>query len=324
MSGKGRAPLGRIVPLFALVLLLALSTARAATISDSERRTLVFDRPFTRIVSLYPAHTENLLHLGLDREIVACSPADRELTDRPRVQFQDDPERILALRPDLVLIRPMISRGYPNLVRILEQHGVRVVSLQPTTADELFAYWQALGTLTGREAQAQAMIADFGRGLARISDDLRSIPPERRKRVYFESIHRQMKTFAPGSMALFVLESAGGINVAADAARMRETNIAAYSRERILARADEIDVYLAQRGRMNPVRVEDITGEPGFGVIRAVREGQVFLVDEELVSRPTPDLLDGIVQVRALLYPELFAAGSAGGASIHSFAEEQQ
>ena len=75
---------------------------------------------------------------------------------------------------------------------------------------------------------------------------------------------------------------------------------------------------------MNPVRVEDITGEPGFAVIRAVRENQVFLVDEELVSRPTPDLLDGIVQVRALLYPELFAAGSAGGASIHSFAEEQQ
>jgi iron complex transport system substrate-binding protein len=312
MSGQGRGQRcwARSGGLLIAILLLFVTTVPAATITDSERRTLVFDRPFTRIVSLYPAHTENLLHLGLDREIVACSPADRELTDRPRVQFQDDPERILALRPDLVLIRPMISRGYPNLVRILEQHGVRVVSLQPTTADELFAYWQALGTLTGREAQAQAMIADFGRGLARISDDLRSIPPERRKRVYFESIHRQMKTFAPGSMALFVLESAGGINVARDAARMRETNIAAYSRERILARADEIDVYLAQRGRMNPVRVEDITGEPGFAVIRAVRENQVFLVDEELVSRPTPDLLDGIVRVRALLYPELFADGT--------------
>ena len=310
MSAPGRVMLCRIVPLFVLVVLLALGTARGATVTDSERRTLVFDRPFTRIVSLYPAHTENLLRLGLDREIVACSPADRALPDRPRVQFQDDPERILALKPDLVLIRPMISRGYPNLVRILEQHRVRVVSLQPTTADELFAYWQDLGALTGREAEAQGMIADFGRNLARITAELRPIPAEGRKRVYFESIHRQMKTFAPGSMALFVLESAGGVNVAADAARMRETNIAAYGKERIIARADEIDVYLAQRGRMNPVRVEDITGEPGFAVIRAVREHQVFLVDEELVSRPTPDLLDGIVRVRALLYPELFAAGT--------------
>ena len=310
MSGEGRAPLCHIMSLFVLALLLALGTARGATVTDSEGRTLVFDRPFTRIVSLYPAHTENLLRLGLDREIVACSPADRALPDRPRVQFQDDPERILALKPDLVLIRPMISRGYPNLVRILEQHRVRVVSLQPTTADELFAYWQALGALTGHEAEAQRMIVDFGTVLARITAELRPIPAEGRKRVYFESIHRQMKTFAPGSMALFVLESAGGVNVAADAARMRETNIAAYGKERILARADEIDVYLAQRGRMNPVQVEDITGEPGFGVIRAVRENQVFLVDEELVSRPTPDLLDGIVQVRALLYPELFAGST--------------
>ena len=296
MSAPGRVMLCRIVPLFVLVVLLALGTARGATVTDSERRSLVFDRPFTRIVSLYPAHTENLLRLGLDREIVACSPADRALPDRPRVQFQDDPERILALKPDLV--------------RILEQHRVRVVSLQPTTADELFAYWQDLGALTGREAEAQRMIADFGRSLARITAELRPIPAEGRKRVYFESIHRQMKTFAPRSMALFVLESAGGVNVAADAARMRETNIAAYGKERIIARADEIDVYLAQRGRMNPVRVEDITGEPGFAVIRAVREHQVFLVDEELVSRPTPDLLDGIVRVRALLYPELFAAGT--------------
>ena len=289
----------------AILFLLFVGIAQAGTVTDSERRTFVFDRPFTRIVSLYPAHTTNLLSLGLDREIVACGPSDRALADRPRVQFQDDPERILALKPDLVLIRPMISRGYPNLVRILERHNVRVVSLQPTEASDLFAYWQALGALTGREEEAQRMIKTFADGLARSSADLRPIPQERRKRVYFESIHRQMKTFAPGSMALFVLQSAGGINVAVDAAQMRETNIAAYGKERLLARADEIDVYLAQRGRMNPVRVDDILAEPGFEVIRAVREGQVFLVDEELVSRPTLDLLEGIVQVRTLLYPEL-------------------
>ena len=296
-------------PILLLVLVLCLFATTAAA-AASDRAALPLPGPFKRIVSLWPAHTENLVELGLDREIVAVSPDDPLPGKRLRIACDDNPARVVALKPDLVLIRPMISRGYPNLVRILEQHRVRVVSLQPTRADELLAYWQALGTLTGREREAQAMIADFTRGLARISEDLRSIPPEQRKRVYFESIHRQMKTFAPGSMALFVLESAGGINVAADAARMRETNIAAYAKERILARADEIDVYLAQRGRMNPVRVEDITGEPGFGVIRAVREGQVFLVDEELVSRPTPDLLDGIVQVRALLYPELFAGST--------------
>jgi len=286
-----------------LVLLFA-TLAVAASIVDSEQRTLVFAQPFKRIISLYPAHTANLLELGLNREIIAYGPSDTRLPGRPVVQFQDDPERLLALKPDLVLIRPMISRGYPNLVRILEKNNVRVVSLQPTDASELFAYWEALGTLTGREQQAKAMVDTFNEKLAEITAPLHKIPPEKRKRVYFEAIHRQMKTFAPSSIAMFVLESAGGVNIAIDAERMRETNIAAYGKERILAKADQIDLYLAQNGRMNPVSVDDIVREPGFGVIKAVRDNQVFLVDEEMVSRPTMGLLDGIGFVRSLLYPD--------------------
>ena len=85
---------------------------------------------------------------------------------------------------------------------------------------------------------------------------------------------------------------------------MRETNIAAYGKERILAKADQIELYLAQSGRMNPVSVDDIIREPGFDVIRAVRNRQVFLVDEEMVSRPTMGLLQGIGFVRSLLYPD--------------------
>lgn len=112
-----------------------------------------------------------------------------------------------------------------------------------------------------------------------------------------------MKTFAPESMAMFVLESAGGINVAADAVQVRKSNIAEYGKERILSKAKKIDVFLAQEGRMNKVSTEMIKKEPGFQVIKAVQENQVFLVDEKLVSRPTLGMLEGIRKVFALLYP---------------------
>lgn len=296
----------RISTLFSAccLVLLLLNASFAASIVDSEQRTHTFSQPFQRIISLYPAHTTNLMELGLDKEIIACGQGDSQLPGRPMVRFQDDPERLLALKPDLVLIRPMISRGYPNLVRILEQNKVRVVSLQPTEMDELFNYWQDLGTLTGREEQARTMIATFNQRLGAMTASLNAIPKEKRKRVYFEAMHEQMKTFAPTSMAMFVLESAGGVNVAMDADRMRETNIAAYGKERILAKAGQIDLYLAQSGRMNPVTVEDIVNEPGFGVIKAIRERQVFLVAEDMVSRPTMGLIDGIAFVKSLLYPD--------------------
>jgi len=298
-----------LIPCFFLLLATVVS---AATITDSEKKNLVFAKPFQRIISLYPAHTTNLVELGLTKEIIACGPSDTLLPELPRVQFQDDPERLLALKPDLVLIRPMVSRAYPNLVRTLEKNNVRVVSLQPTETGELFAYWETLGQLVGREQQAKAMIATFGKRLAQITAPLQQIPQEKRKRVYFEAIHKQMKTFAPTSMAMFVLESAGGVNIAVDADRMRETNIAAYGKERILAKADQIDIYLAQNGRMNPVSVEDILKEPGFAVIKAVRNRQVFLVEEEMVSRPTMGLLEGIGFVRSLLYPDFGQEGISG------------
>ena len=52
------------------------------------------------------------------------------------------------------------------------------------------------------------------------------------------------------------------------------------------------------------VSVEEIRAEPGFETIRAVQEGRVYLVDEKLVSRPTPALLEGMKTLRRLLYPE--------------------
>ncbi len=284
--------------------LLYVVPVAAATITDSDGRVIVFDHPFTRIISLYPAHTRNLLDMGLDREIIAVGRSDHQLKGRPRVSFRDDPERLLALEPDLVLIRPMISRAYPQLVRRLEASGVQVVSLQPSSMDQLFPYWDDLGRLTGHEKEARAMIGRFGRELARVKQLVDRIPPADRKHVYFESIHRRMKTFAPSSMAIFVLTSAGGINVATDARQVRNTNIANYGKERILARANEIDVFLAQKGRMNPVTVEMIRNEPGFQVIKAVRDGQVFLVDEKLVSRPTLGLIKGIRTVFDILYPQ--------------------
>jgi iron complex transport system substrate-binding protein len=107
-------------------------------------------------------------------------------------------------------------------------------------------------------------------------------------------------------MAVFALETAGGINAAPDAAPVRGTNIAFYGKERLLARGAEIDVYLAQSGPMNPATREQIAAASGFQAIRAVREGRIHLIDERLVSRPTPRLLEGILAIGRLLHPELF------------------
>ena len=275
--------------------------------TDRAGRLIQKAAPFERIISLYGAHTENLFMLGVGRAVIGVTRHDRypsEAGQKPVFSYHDGLERFLAAAPDLVLIRPMIDRGYAPLIRGLEKNSITVLSLQPGSVEEMYAYWRILGLLTGQHTRAEAMIAAFQQAVADFRALTATVQP--RKRVYFEAIHRRMKTFTPGSMPIFALECAGGVNVAADAAQVRTTNIAYYGKERILSRAAEIDVYLAQRGAMNQPTPALIRNEPGFSVIKAIKDHQVFTIDETIVSRPTWRLLNGINTIGNILYPDRF------------------
>jgi len=280
-------------------------------IVDQAGRTLTVANPFERIISLYGAHTENLFNLGLDNEIIGISRHETyppQALKKPVFSYLEDPEKFLAVRPDLVIIRPMIDRGYPQFVSMLEKNGITIISLQPGNVEDMYIYWQILGLLSGKQQRAMKMISQFK---AAVSDfKLLTDAKTTKKRVYFEAIHSKMKTFTPDSMAVFALETAGGINIATDAKAVRNTNIAYYGKERILSRGRGIDVYLAQSGAMNKPTMKLIMNEPGFKTIKAVAEGEIYLIDEHIVSRPTMRLLDGIYNIGKILYPEDFSEKS--------------
>ena len=304
-----------VVFMVAILFILAAADALAANfqvessdvIIDQNGRRLQVNIPFQRIISLYGAHTENLFSLGLGKEIIGVSTHEdypAEALQRPVFSYHDDPEKFLAARPDLVLIRPMIDRGYPQFISRLEKSGITVVSLQPAAANEIYTYWEILGILTGRQQRAQRLIEHFRHTAERLRTLASAI--EAKKKVYFEAIHSKMKTFAPESMAIFALETAGGMNVAQDARPVRKTNIAFYGKERILSHAEEIDVYLAQYGAMNTPSIASIKNEPGFQAIKAIKNNEIHILDERIVSRPTMRLLIGIFRIGQILYPEVF------------------
>jgi iron complex transport system substrate-binding protein len=281
------------------------ANSASAEIKDAAGRVLSIEKPFTRIISLYSAHTENLCSLGASEQLVGISKSDdypENILSKPRFSYREDPERFIAVRPDLVLIRPMIERSYPQFIKKLQQAGIRVISLQPNSVDEMFEYWRNLGILSGREKEAEAMIRSFTERVQSIQTKLKSKPQQLRPAVYFQSIHAKSKTFAPDSIGIFALEQAGGINIGADARQVRSTNIAYYGKEQLLSKGDEIDIFLAQVGRMNPVTVEQIRTEPGYKAIRAVRENNVYLIKEQLISRPTLRIAEGIEQLYDLFF----------------------
>ncbi len=310
MFKQSRCIIRRFKTITGILLFIVLITSAqvwAVTLTDKKGRRIVFSNPFTRIISLYGAHTENLYHLNLENQILGVSINDTfppQVDKKIKFSYHDGPEKFLAYMPDLVLIRPMIDNGYPKLIQRLEKSGITVVSLQPSGIREMYDYWLALGLLTGREQQAEQMVREFKEKTADIQALIQGIHPK--KKVYFQAIHTRMKTFTQGAMPIFALETAGGINVASDAKASRNTNIAIYGKEQILAKASQIDVFLAQKGVMNAVNIEQIKKEPGFNIIKAIKNNQIFLIDENIVSRPVPRLYNGIIKIGKCLYPNIF------------------
>jgi len=282
-------------------------TENSHSFVDKGGRKIDLKHPFKRVISLYGAHTENLFYLGLDKEVIGVSRHENyppRALEKPIFSYHDGPEKFLSARPDLVLIRPMIDRGYPGLIKMLEQSRITVVSLQPSTVEEMYTYWKILGALTGKNQAASKMSTHFMDKVLKVRSRVKDIQPK--KTVYFEAIHSRMKTFSPKAIAAFVLETAGGINAAWDAKPVRMTNIAAYGKERILAKSDEIDVFIAQNGTMNRPTISMIKNEPGFSSIKAIKNNEVFIIDEMIVSRPTIRLLQGIQKIGKILYPDVF------------------
>lgn len=251
-----------------------------------------------RIISLFAAHTEIVLRLGARDSLVGIS--EQETYDGPETAgwarpptftARDDVEKFLAYKPDLIMTRPYHLTAAQHLFDTLRGSGVTVWSRQAIEAAGLYGYWEELGALIGRQAEAERLVEGFKAGLAPFEGNLTR---PGRPGVFLEAIHREIKTFTPDSIPAWILGYAGGRNVAWDAAPTRLGYfVAGYGPERLLSKAAEVDIYISQEGPMNRTPLAEITSRDIFRSLPAVRSGRVYKVPENLISRPTPTLLDG-------------------------------
>lgn len=287
-AASRRTRLFAVVPIFALA---AMAVQCAAG-----------DASGPRIISLYAAHTEVLLRLGARDCVVGVSR--QESYDGPETagwrpeifSFRDDVEKFLAAKPDIVLARPQHIAGGKHMAEALERAGIKVMAIQVTRADGLYKYWRELGALVGKEARAEEMIAGFEKEIARY----RAASEKRRDKpgVFIESIHREIKTFTPDSIPVWLVELAGGRNAASDALPATPgVIIAEYGPERLLAKAGEIDVFISQQGAMNRTPLEAVKDRDIYQPLAAFKQGRVFKISESILARPTPSLLDGLAAI---------------------------
>jgi len=133
---------------------------------------------------------------------------------------------------------------------------------------------------------------------ARLAAVARQVEGKPRPTVFFEVRYPNLLGAGRGSLVNDIIRRAGGENVLT-----HPQKLVPYSLEALLEVNPE--VYLIQRGPMNK-SPQDIHTRPNFQELRAVREGRVLVVEEEMFSRPGP---------RAVAAVELLARYLHGGES---------
>jgi iron complex transport system substrate-binding protein len=295
-----------------------------------------------RIVSLLPSATEIVCALGLFDALVGVThecdyppevvglpqlTASRishqtmtsaEIDHAVRSQLDGhgsiydlDEERLHALRPDLVITQELcdvcaVSYKHVEQAARLFETEVRVVSLEPNTIADIFANIRTVGALTGREAEAERVVAELSTRLDALALALSEV--QTRPRTFV--LEWLEPPFAPGHWVPEQIAFAGGDHAFGHAGQPSRTTtpeeIRAYAPERIV---------LAPCGyyKEEIIRALDTARLPeGWGELPAVANGEVWAVDATAYfSRPGPRVVRGAEILARIIHPELFGAPEA-------------
>ncbi|HKK95675.1 MAG TPA: ABC transporter substrate-binding protein [Anaerovoracaceae bacterium] len=277
---------------------------------DDEGNEINLDSPCERVISLYSAHTENLFTLGAGDKLIGnyktgIYPAEAASLDM--YSYRSDPEKVIAADPDCIIIRPFISRKVPEFVDALKNAGITVVSLYPESREDFDEYIRRLAMVVGAKEEAEVQLKLLESRMDEISEITSRIPENEKKGIFFESTEVNLRTVTPDSMAGKAIETAGGTNIAKDAEAIKSgSSIAIFGEEAIMEEADNIDVYVTQRGAMNcGGSLQSISERSGFDAVKAIKEGKVYTINEKIISSPTFRQYKGARELARYLYPEL-------------------
>lgn len=270
-----------------LVLALAFVACcaqAAVTVRDDTGIEITLAAPARRIVSLAPHATELAFAAGAgDRIVGAVRGSNHPVAARDILVVGDvhtlDLERIVALKPDLVITWPYTT---PAQVAKLKDRGVAVFTTDPVSIDGIATNIERLGTLAGTQSVAAESAARFRTEVAQATTH----STNRRVRVFYQVWGTPLFTIGGGHLITQAIRACGGENVFAalsiPAPQVSIEAVIAARPDMIIAGADE-----ARR----PDWLDDWKRWPE---VPAVRDRLLHVVDADRLHRPGPRFAAGV------------------------------
>ncbi|MFC6619153.1 ABC transporter substrate-binding protein [Deinococcus radiophilus] len=271
------------------------ATSYPLTVTDDLGRRVTLKKEPKRIIAMLPSHTETLFAIGAGGKLVGIDeysnyPKETAGITKVGSGYQPDIEKIVALKPDLVLADESASS---RLTARLEAAGLTVYGGTAQTYNEVFEKIVVLGRLTNREAGATNLVVKMRREL---KDLERTVVNRPKVSTYYE-IDPSPYSVGPNSFIGALISRAGGRTIVPAS----------------LGDFPKLDPELIVRANpqvMIGPALNDARRRPGWSNLQAVRSGRVHVLTSEerdALSRPGPRLPQALRTLIRIIHPQACA-----------------
>ncbi|HMJ09465.1 MAG TPA: cobalamin-binding protein [Pyrinomonadaceae bacterium] len=263
----------------------ANSDAAVREVTDDLGRKVIVPVKIERAVSLAPNLTENIFAVGAGDRLVGVTtycnyPKEALAIEKVGDTQSPNAERIVALRPQVVFVST--ASQLEAFMTTLAGQNIAVFVTNPTSFDGVLRNLTQLGDLFGTQAKAGPVVEDLKRRAENVKAEAALHPSVR---VFVQFSKEPLYTTGRGSFLNEIVELAGGNVVTRDV----PTAFPVLSKEAAMALQPE--AIILSDSADNPEPNEAFKNSP------AVRNGRVFRVNADILSRPGPRLVDALEEI---------------------------
>ena len=262
------------------------------TVTDDAGRTVTVAQTPHRIISLAPSITEDLFALGLGGKVVGDTTYDNyppAAVNITKVGGFSSPsiEKIVSLNPDVVFASSLENN---TLLSTLSGYGIPTVVLNPTSLTGILNDLSLIGKVTGSTGNSSALVANLTQKMTANSISVASHP-----RVLYLVWYNPIMSAGADTFEGDIIAHAGGINVA------QLANVSGYgtmSKESIVALNPSV---IIANSAMNSTAVQQVKSDPALATVDAVKNGKIYILDSDIISRPGPRAFDALEQIAGII-----------------------
>lgn len=249
-----------------------------------------------RIVSLAASATRILWELGAAEHLAGVTRWCKEVVPAEAIEglpvvgdcWDVDAPAVFRLQPDLV-IGSVPYRA--EAVQSILAEGIRFLGKSPRTLEDIYGDILLLAAIVGKSGEGEKLVARMQSQIAAACD--RAGARKIRPRIYCEVWPNPLRSAEPWVEEL--VEAAGGQFVPAPAGRE-------VSSEEVISADPEI-IFLAWAGTGVGARTDRVIRRPGWRMMSAVKNEQIYVIRDEILNTPAPILLEGLEALAAAIQP---------------------